>query len=204
MPEHSVQLAALAATLASQQVTHYEAASTDGEPDAARRLAGSLNNLAVRLGGVGRWEEALAASQEAAGIYRELAAARPDAFRPDLAGSLNNLSILLGGLGRQEEALATIQEAVTIRQELAAMWPDAHRQELEQSLRVVAWLEAARERDNGPGSNLPARNQLRRADHSGDAGLPPGVAVPGHRVSGRPGRSGLLRAPQKPHKPATR
>jgi len=57
---------------------------------------------------------------------------------------------------------------------------------------------------DGPLSDLPARNQLRRADRSGDGGLPPEVAVPGHRVSGRPGRSGLLRPPQKPHKPATR
>ena len=49
--------------------------------------------------------------------------------------------------------------------------------------------------DNGPLSDLPAPNQLRRADCSGDAGLPPGVTVPGHRVLGRPGRSELLRAP---------
>ena len=45
----------------------------------------SLNNLSNRLGGLGRREEALAASQEAVTIRRELAAARPDAFRPDLA-----------------------------------------------------------------------------------------------------------------------
>ena len=41
----------------------------------------SLTNLSVRLGDLGRREEALAASQEAA-AYRELAAARPDAFTP--------------------------------------------------------------------------------------------------------------------------
>ena len=45
----------------------------------------SLNNLAVRLADLGRREEALAAIEEAADIHRELAAARPDAFRPDLA-----------------------------------------------------------------------------------------------------------------------
>jgi hypothetical protein len=85
MQEDSVQLAALAATLTSQQVTHCRAATTDAEPDAAGRLAGSLNNLSVRLAGLGRREEALAAIQEAVAICRELAAARPDAFRPDLA-----------------------------------------------------------------------------------------------------------------------
>ena len=85
MPEHSVQLAALAATLTSQQVTQYRAGTVDGEPDAASRLAGSLNNLSVRLADLGRREEALAAIEEAVTIHRELAAARPDAFRPDLA-----------------------------------------------------------------------------------------------------------------------
>ena len=101
MPEHSVQLAALAATLTSQQVTHYRAGAIDGEPDAANRLAGSLNNLSLRLADLGRREEALAASEEAATIRRELAAARPDAFRPGLAGSLNNLSYRLASLGRR-------------------------------------------------------------------------------------------------------
>ena len=53
----------------------------------------SLNNLSIqRPGDLGRRAEALAAIQEAASVYRELAAARPDAFRPNLAASLNNLS----------------------------------------------------------------------------------------------------------------
>ena len=99
MPEHSVQLAALAATLTSQQVTQYRAGTIDGEPDAASRLARSLNNLSNRLADLGRREDALAAIEEAAAIRRELAAARPDAFRPDLAMSLNNLSVRPGGPG---------------------------------------------------------------------------------------------------------
>jgi tetratricopeptide (TPR) repeat protein len=120
MPEHSVQLAALAATLTSQQVTHYRAATIDGQPDAASRLAGSLSNLSVRLAGLGRREEALAAITEATETCRELAAARPDAFRPGPATSLSNLAVLLGELGRREEALAAIEEATAIRRELAA------------------------------------------------------------------------------------
>ena len=59
MPEHSVRLAALAATLTSQQVTQYRADALSGEPDAASRLAASLNDLSVRLadlgGGRRRW-----------------------------------------------------------------------------------------------------------------------------------------------------
>jgi hypothetical protein len=74
MPERSVRLAALAATLTSQRVIHYRAGVLGGEPDAVSHLAGSLNNLAIRLGDLGRREEALAASQEAATLRRELAA----------------------------------------------------------------------------------------------------------------------------------
>ncbi len=121
----------------------------------AASLAGSLNNLSKVLAGLGRREEALAASGEAVGIYRELAAARPDAFRPDLAGSLNNLAIWLAGLGRPEEALAAIQEAVTIRRELAARWPDRYQHELEQSLRVIAWLEHSEDLSDASPRKMP-------------------------------------------------
>jgi Tetratricopeptide repeat len=138
MPEQSVQLAALAATLTSQQVTQDRADARGGEPDAASRLAGSLNNLSNRLGALGRREEALAAIQEAVGVYRELAADRPDAFRPDLARSLDNLSHWLGEVGRREEALAAIQEAVAIRRELAGDRPDAFRPDLAMSLSNLA------------------------------------------------------------------
>ena len=45
-------------------------------------LAMSLNNQSDRLAALGRREEALAAITEAVAIYRELAAARPDALPP--------------------------------------------------------------------------------------------------------------------------
>ena len=121
MPEHSVHLAALAATLASQRVTHYRAGTVDGDPDAADRLAVSLNDLSLRLADVGEVEEALAAIEEAVTIYRELDAADDQGtFQPDLARSLDNLSIRLADAGRLEEALAAGEEAVTIYRELDA------------------------------------------------------------------------------------
>ena len=138
MPEHSVRLAALAATLTSQQVTQDRADALDGEPDAANRLARSLTTLSNRLAGLGRREEALAASQEAVTIRRELAAARPDAFRPGLATSLNKLAAGLARLGRREEALAASQEAASIYRELAAARPDAFRPDLATSLNNLA------------------------------------------------------------------
>jgi tetratricopeptide (TPR) repeat protein len=84
-----------------------------------------LMDLSNCLASLGRREEALAAIEEAAGIYRLLAAARPQAFLPDLAASLNNLSVRLADLGRLEEALAAIEEAVTIYRQLAAVRPEA-------------------------------------------------------------------------------
>ena len=98
----------------------------------------SLNTLSLRLGELGRREDALAAIHEATGTYRELAAGRPDAFRHGLAMSLNNLAVQLGELGRPEEALAAIQEAVTIGRELAAARPDAFRPRLANSLNNLA------------------------------------------------------------------
>jgi hypothetical protein len=89
------------------------------------RHAGSLNTLGIRLFDLGRREEALAASQEAAAIRRRLAEARPDAFLPDLAQSLSGLGLRLSSLGRHEEALAAHQEAVAIRRRLAGPRPDA-------------------------------------------------------------------------------
>ena len=137
-PGRSVQLAALAATLTSQQVTQYRANTIDRDPDTVGDLAGSLGNLAIRLGELDRRQDALAASQEAVTIYRELAAARPDAFRHHLAMSLTNLSLWLGSLGRRQDALAAIEEAVTIYRELAAARPDAFRPGLANSLQVLA------------------------------------------------------------------
>jgi hypothetical protein len=54
----------------------------------------------------------------AVAIRRTLAAARPDAFLPDLAMAFNNLSADLADLGRPEEALAAKQEADAIQRRL--------------------------------------------------------------------------------------
>jgi tetratricopeptide (TPR) repeat protein len=76
---------------------------------------------------VGRADEALEAQQEAAAIYRELAEAMPDQYRPDLARSLTNLGNRLGALWRPDDALRITQEAVGIYRELAEAMPDQYR-----------------------------------------------------------------------------
>ena len=133
LPDQTVELRERALDLQQKAV---DGLRTKGAADVSDKasLATNLNNLSNRLSELGRREDALAESEEAAEIYRALAAERPDAFRPDLAMSLNNLSVRLSELGRREEALAAIEEAVEIRRALAAERPDAFRPDLASSL----------------------------------------------------------------------
>ncbi|WP_158817323.1 tetratricopeptide repeat protein [Methylocapsa sp. S129] len=88
-------------------------------------LAKSLNNFGDRLSGLGRREDALAATREAVDLYRRLVAESSEAFAPHLANALNNLGSRLGDLGRRKDALAAAREAVDIRRRLAAERPGA-------------------------------------------------------------------------------
>ncbi|MGW7210019.1 tetratricopeptide repeat protein [Streptomyces sp. NPDC054837] len=133
LPHASHNLAPWAAHLA-QRITALRRERAAEDPNQLPSLASSLNNLSVRLGGLGQREEALEAITEAADIYRQLAAARPDAFQPDLASSLNNLSNCLAELGRREEALKASIEAADIYRQLAAARPDAFQPDLATSL----------------------------------------------------------------------
>ncbi len=124
LPEHSTALAGLAVTL-SMQAVDYHRSVLPADPQTHRpALAAALNNLSVRLGELGRREEALDAIEEAVTINRELARASPDMFRPALASLLGNLSLWLADLERREEALVPAQEAVTINRRLARARPD--------------------------------------------------------------------------------
>jgi hypothetical protein len=60
-------------------------------------LASSLNNLAADLADLGRRGEALAASAEATGIYREPAASWPDVYHHGLEQSLQVAAWLENG-----------------------------------------------------------------------------------------------------------
>ena len=128
IPDQTVILAPAAAALC-QRILNLLPATTG---PAVR--AYWLHNLGVRLAGLGRPAEALPVTEEAVTIRRELAAASPDRYRPDLARSLSNLGIWFSELGRPAEALPVTQEAVTIRRELAAASPDRYRPDLVGSL----------------------------------------------------------------------
>jgi len=102
--------------------------------DIKRKLASALNSQSMRLADAGRQEEALAAIEEAARIYRPLAEADPGAFQPDLADVLHTRSYRLADVGRHQEALAAIEEAAGIYRQLAGDRPGAFRPALGKSL----------------------------------------------------------------------
>ena len=83
------------------------------------------NNASVRLGFLGQLEEALAHSEAAVALQRQLKTDAPDVSASELAAFLKNLSNCLGALGRWEEALAAIGEAIAIDRQAAVARPDA-------------------------------------------------------------------------------
>ncbi len=105
-----------------------------GEVGSLAELAQALQTYSAAEESGGRKESALAATQEAVGLYRELARARPDAFTPHLAKSLHNLSVRLSNLGRREEALTAVEEATALRRELANTRPGLFMSDLALSL----------------------------------------------------------------------
>ena len=85
-------------------------------------LALALDNLGGRYSERGRRQEALAPSEEAVRLYRDLAAGDP-AFRSNLAIALSNLGVRRSEIGRRREALAPTEEAVETCRDLAAANP---------------------------------------------------------------------------------
>jgi tetratricopeptide (TPR) repeat protein len=138
LPGTSVALARTAAATFQRL-----ADATDATAENSEKRGSNLISLSNRLSELGRREEALDAIEEAVTAYRQLAAARPDAFLPDLAMSLNNQSSCLSDLGRHEEALDAIEEAVTIRRQLTAARPRVYTARLASSLRVWAAILAS-------------------------------------------------------------
>ena len=102
------------------------------EGRASEDLAGKLTSLGNRLRELGRHQEALAATEEALGMWRTLADSNP-AHLPDLARALHNLGLDLRGIGRHQEALAAIEEALGMWRTLADSNP-AHLPDLATTL----------------------------------------------------------------------
>ena len=77
-----------------------------------------LTNLSAFLSAGGRHKEALAVTEEAVKIYRELARLNPT-YLGNLASALNNQGAGYSDLDRRQEALTLMEEVVTIRRKLA-------------------------------------------------------------------------------------
>jgi tetratricopeptide (TPR) repeat protein len=117
-------------TIGQLIVTVLRAMAADNPAAHQDDLAAALSNLGVRLDRVGRYEEALEATQEAVALRRVLAADNPAAHQDDLAIALDHLGIQLHEVGRYEEALEATQEAVALNRVLAADNPAAHQEGL--------------------------------------------------------------------------
>ena len=95
-------------------------------------------------------------------MYRELAAANPDRYRPTLAAVLSNLGVALSALGRSAEALPPTKEVVTMYRELAAAYPDRYRPDLARllsnlgvALLALGAVGGGAAADRGGGDDVP-------------------------------------------------
>ena len=75
--------------------------------------AGALLTLGLRLAAVGRWQEALAPTEDGLKVFRELAKTN-QVLQRALGASLMTLGMVLNELGRRQEALAPTEEAIKI------------------------------------------------------------------------------------------
>ncbi len=130
------------------------------------------DELGSALRQAGHLARAVPPAKEAVRIYRQLAAADPGTYRPDLAKALNNLGLWYFELDRPEEALPASREAADIYSELAAAIPARYGRRLVHALTCLdAWYteqgryaEAATAREEAQGcrENIPKSAEDRR------------------------------------------
>ena len=81
-------------------MAHARQLARDGSNDSRAALARALLAEATPWAEQLNYDRSLELTQEAVALYRELAAAQPEAFEPDLASSLNSLGSDLYALAR--------------------------------------------------------------------------------------------------------
>ncbi|WP_375773508.1 tetratricopeptide repeat protein [Archangium gephyra] len=94
------------------------------------RFANCFEIQGLVLKNLGRHDEALSATREALGIYRELDKRRPSAFRSEIAGLLNNLGIILVDAKRFAQAVEPLEQAIGLFRSLAQEHPGSFRSPL--------------------------------------------------------------------------
>ncbi|MGW0868825.1 tetratricopeptide repeat protein, partial [Streptomyces sp. NPDC002611] len=110
----------------------------DGDTVYLPDLAGSLNNLAIRLAETGDRQAALEPAHEAVRHYTQLTHTNPAAYLPNLATALNNLANHLADTGDRQAALEPAHEAVRHYTQLTHTNPAAYLPNLAGSLNNLA------------------------------------------------------------------
>ena len=110
IPKKTVALREVALEVMQQCIDAHKIQNTN---KSRREVAALLNDTTWTLTDLNRYDEALAAIEEAVELYRTMQATCTGAVESGLAMSLNNLGIALGIVGRLEDALDATKEAAT-------------------------------------------------------------------------------------------
>ncbi len=111
--ENSIPLLELGVIVTKKVLESYGLDFSSEPADRVRAYAHLLENLATRLGALGRLEEALEHAEHAVGLFRGLPPETPD-VAADLGRSLTNLGLRLSALGRVEDALSASEESISL------------------------------------------------------------------------------------------
>jgi Tetratricopeptide repeat len=134
---HSVQKWAASVDLA-EAVVHATGLSNQSSAYDLLLAAKALVLQSLARKQLGNLPAALAAAQRSTQILRDLTAANPAAFEPDLAMSVNNLASFFGENGDRQGALLAAREAVDIYRRLASANPVVFEPDLAMSLSNLA------------------------------------------------------------------
>lgn len=107
-----------------ESVAIHRRLTASGMGDHRPALSTSLANLGRVLEEMGRCEDALAATQEAVDVYREIAHTLPEPGT-ELALNLHRLGNLFSKLRRRDEAVQAMRESVAMYRQRVAASPDA-------------------------------------------------------------------------------
>jgi tetratricopeptide (TPR) repeat protein len=140
-----------------------------------RNLAQALTNLAFWSAGDGRHTEALAATEEAVALRRELLEGDGDGEVPlaELVTSLRNLAEHVTAAGRPTEGISRCYEALTLTQRLVELNRDRHQAPARRhSLRAQHAVHRARPPRKGRGRGSDGRRALPGAGRTRPGPLP--------------------------------
>jgi len=160
-----------------------------------------FGNLGICLSDIGDRQGALAATQEALDLYRQLANKDSDTFSPLVGTALNDLGNSLSELGKREEALEAARGALEIRRDLAMKHPESFLPDVAMALNNLGnRLSEVGNREEALEATREALDlQLHLAAKHPDAYLP-GVAMAldnlGNRLSELGRREEALKATQ--------